>query len=74
MPEVKLLLLEKGDYLLFQPVFTYKGFETKANDKDTITVPEGDKILWFTATKKQKNDFIEKLQSLHSSLSATGWQ
>ena len=29
-PEVKLQLQEKGDYLVFQPIFTYKGFETKA--------------------------------------------
>ena len=24
-PEVKLMLVEKGDYLVFQPVFSYKG-------------------------------------------------
>jgi hypothetical protein len=34
-PDVKLLLQEKGDYLVFQPVFSYKGFETKANDNHT---------------------------------------
>ena len=32
-PERKILLQEKGDYLLFQPVFSYKGFETTSIGK-----------------------------------------
>ena len=44
-PEVKLFLLEKGDYLVFQPSFSYKGFETKARDRDEIIVPHGDKVM-----------------------------
>ena len=44
-PEIRLLLQEKGDYLLFQPVFNYKGVDTKLTDKPTLTIPDGDKIL-----------------------------
>src|SRR4030095_462702 len=44
-PEVKLFLLEKGDYLVFQPSFSYKGYETKARDRDEIIVPHGDKVM-----------------------------
>jgi SNF2 family DNA or RNA helicase len=66
VPEVKLLLIEKGDYLLFQPVFNYKGFETKTTDKDVITVPEGDKILVVHRNKEAEEQFMEKLQNLHS--------
>jgi non-specific serine/threonine protein kinase len=65
-PEVKLLLIEKGDYLLFQPVFTYKGYETKAKDKDVIIVPEGDKILLVHRNKDAEGKFISKLEALHS--------
>jgi non-specific serine/threonine protein kinase len=65
-PEVKLMLQEKGDYLVFQPVFTYKGFETKATDKDTITVPDGDKILIVHRNKEAELRFLDKLNSLHS--------
>ncbi len=65
-PEVKLLLQEKGDYLVFQPIFTYKGYETRATDKDTITIPEGNKILIVSRNKEAENVFIDKLSSLHS--------
>jgi superfamily II DNA or RNA helicase len=65
-PEVRLMLLEKGDYLMFQPLFSYKGFETKANDKDVIIIPEGDKVLLVHRNKEAEKRFIEKLEGLHS--------
>ena len=65
-PEVRLMLLEKGDYLMFQPLFSYKGFETKANDKDVIIIPEGDKVLLVHRNKEAENFFTGKLESLHS--------
>ncbi len=65
-PEVKLQLQEKGDYLVFQPIFTYKGFETKATDKETITIPDGDKILIVHRNKETEEKFLAKLESLHS--------
>lgn len=65
-PYVKLMLIEKGDYLMFQPVFSYKGFETKSNDKDVITIPEGDKILVVHRNKPAEQQFITKLENLHS--------
>ncbi len=65
-PEVKLQLQEKGDYLVFQPIFTYQGFETRANDKETITIPDGDKILIVHRNKDAEEAFIQKLESLHS--------
>ena len=65
-PEVKLQLQEKGDYLVFQPIFTYKGFETKATDKETITIPDGDKILIIHRNKEAEENFLNKLESLHS--------
>ena len=65
-PEVKLMLQEKGDYLVFQPIFTYKGFETKASDKDTITIPDGDKILVVHRNKEAEQRFLDRLNSLHS--------
>ena len=32
-PEVRLFLQEKGEYLVFQPIFSYKGFENRTPDK-----------------------------------------
>lgn len=66
-PEVKLQLLEKGDYLVFQPVFNYGGFDTRPTDKGNITIPEGDKILIIHRNKEAEEQFIQKLENLHSS-------
>ncbi|MBL0055380.1 MAG: DEAD/DEAH box helicase [Chitinophagaceae bacterium] len=65
-PDVKLQLLEKGDYLVFQPIFIYKGFETKATDRDTIILPDGDKILIINRNLEAEEAFIKKLEGLHS--------
>ncbi len=65
-PEVKLQLQEKGDYLVFQPIFTYKGFETKPTDRNNITIPDGDKILIIERNKEAEEKFITKLEGLHS--------
>ncbi|MES2430301.1 MAG: SNF2-related protein [Bacteroidota bacterium] len=70
-PEIKLMLQEKGDYLVFQPIFTYKGFETKASDKETITIPDGDKILIVHRNKPAEQHFLEKLAGLHSQFSSS---
>ena len=65
-PEVRLMLIEKGDYLMFQPLFSYKGFETKANDKEVIIIPEGDKVLLVHRNKEAEKRFTDKLEGLHS--------
>jgi non-specific serine/threonine protein kinase len=65
-PEVKVMLIEKGDYLLFQPVFTYKGYQTKANDREIITVAEGDKVLVVHRNKTAEEQFTNSLKNLHS--------
>jgi non-specific serine/threonine protein kinase len=65
-PDISVLLIEKGEYLLFQPVFTYKGFSVKSSDKDTIIVPDNDKILIVKRNKEAEEEFISKLGSLHS--------
>jgi hypothetical protein len=65
-PEVKLFLLEKGDYLVFQPSFSYKGFETRTRDRDEIVVPQGDKVMVVHRNREAEKAFVDKLQGLHS--------
>lgn len=65
-PEIKLLLQEKGDYLVFQPIFTYKGFEVRSGDKQTLTIPDGDKILMVQRNSESEQTFIRQLSALHS--------
>ena len=66
VPEAKLFLQEKGDYLVFQPSFSYKGYETKVRERDEMLIPQGDKILVVHRNREAENSFIQKLQNLHS--------
>ena len=52
--------------MVFQPVFSYKGFETKAGDKEVLIIPDGDKILQIYRNKDAEDAFMAKLESLHS--------
>jgi SNF2 family DNA or RNA helicase len=65
-PEVKLFLHEKGEYLVFQPIFSYKGFDTKAKDKDEMIIPFQDKVIVVYRNREAELRFLEKLQTLHS--------
>ncbi len=65
-PEVKLFLHEKGEYLVFQPIFNYKGYDTKAKDKDELVIPNGDKVIIVHRNREAEQAFIEKLRILHS--------
>ncbi|HUB60505.1 MAG TPA: hypothetical protein VL978_07385, partial [Puia sp.] len=65
-PERKLLLQEKGDYLVFQPLYSYKGFETRPGGKEEIVVPDGHQVLIVHRNKEAELQFFRKLESLHS--------
>ncbi len=65
-PEIKLNLVEKGDYLVFQPIFSYNGFDAKPSDRETIIIPDGDKIVQVTRNPAFEESFISRLENLHS--------
>ncbi len=65
-PEIKIILREKGDYLLFQPVFTYKGYDVKQNDKEKIILPVENKLLVIHRNKEAERVFMDKIENLHS--------
>ncbi len=65
-PDISLLLEEKGDYLVFQPVFSYKGFNVRPDDKEIIIVPDHDKIVSVRRNLKAEEEFRDKLAGLHS--------
>ena len=65
-PEIKVQLQEKGDYLVFQPVFTYHGIDVKGNTGKTIMIPEGNKITIIHRNREVEDEFLQKLENLHS--------
>lgn len=65
-PKPLVRLLEKGDYLLFQPVFLYHQHEVPADKKSTITIPFMDKILMIKRQQDVEQKFVESILQLHS--------
>lgn len=65
-PEKKILLQEKGDYLLFQPVFEYKGFEARLGGRNELLVPDGEHVTVVHRNIQKELQFMQQLQSLHS--------
>ncbi|TXH21661.1 MAG: helicase SNF2 [Chitinophagaceae bacterium] len=67
-PDIKLFLKEQDDHLLFNPIFSYKGFEIDASGKDVFIVPDGNKVLAVHRNKSVEEDFLKRLKNLHSNL------
>jgi hypothetical protein len=65
-PEIRLMLQERGDYLLFQPIFVYNHIETRPSDSEVIFIPDGDKILQLKKNVEVEQGFFAKLKNLHS--------
>ncbi len=68
-PSISLMLAERGDYLLFQPIYNYKGFNVKPGDTETIILPDEDKIVMVYRNKEAEQNFHDKLAGLHSQFS-----
>ncbi len=65
-PEIRLTLQEKGEYLVFNPGFAYKGYEVRYSEKDTIILPVDDQVMIIHRNKPAEIQFIKKLEGLHS--------
>ncbi len=65
-PDTKLLLKEKGDYLLFEPIFNYRGYDVKSGDKEKVIIPVSDRLLIIQRNLEAEQQFIDKVEQLHS--------
>lgn len=65
-PELKILLKEKGEYLLFQPVFNYKGNDIQHTDKEKIFFPIADRLLVIHRNLPAEQELLARIESLHS--------
>jgi superfamily II DNA or RNA helicase len=65
-PELKILLKEKGDYLLFQPIFNYRGYDVTSTDKEKIFFPIADKLLVIHRNMGLEQELMKRIESLHS--------
>ena len=70
-PDIKLHLKENGDYLVFQPVFSYKGYEIKSGDKDEIILPQEGGLVIVKRNREKENAFLDSIAKLHSQFQRT---
>lgn len=70
-PELRLLLQEKSDYLVFVPVFIYQGYDVKYSDKETIIIADGAMIKMISRDVEKEQGFLRNLTSLHSNFIKT---
>ena len=66
VPEAKIQLQEKGEYLVFQPLFNYKGYTVKEKDNHEIAVSDKDKVIIIKRNEAAENEFLSKIENLHS--------
>ena len=64
-PQMKVVLREKKENLLFQPVFSYRGYEIKPSDKEQIYIPLTDRLLVIKRHLAAERAFYDKIASLH---------
>jgi superfamily II DNA or RNA helicase len=65
-PEPRVILTEKGDYLVFKPVFVYEGYESSVTDGEKVLIPQSDGILVVHRNKEKEEVFLQRLANLHS--------
>jgi SNF2 family DNA or RNA helicase len=65
-PEMRMLLKEKGDYLIFEPIFSYKNYAIKDTDKEKIILPFENKLLIIQRNLDAEQEMIEDIKALHS--------
>lgn len=70
-PEVRLMLQEKNEYLVFIPIFLYQGHEIRHADKEIVLIPEGSKVRMIKRDLQRETAFMQKLSSLHSNFIRT---
>ena len=65
-PVARVHLQERGDYLMFIPVFIYNGHESRYGEKETLILADGDMLTVIHRNKREEDEFVERLTSLHS--------
>lgn len=65
-PEARIQLNEKGDYLIFKPIFVYEGFEAGPTDGDRVLIPQAEGVMVVHRNRDKEDLILQRLASLHS--------
>jgi SNF2 family DNA or RNA helicase len=64
-PKFEMFLKEQGDFLVFQPQFSYHGQLTHSHDKEQLFMFENGELLQLKRNIKEEHVFVERFKSLH---------
>ncbi|MBX9783357.1 MAG: DEAD/DEAH box helicase [Chitinophagaceae bacterium] len=65
-PEVSLQLQERGEYLVLNPTFSYKGYKIRPQDKDEIVIQQDDGLILVHRNREKEKEFLTRVENLHS--------
>lgn len=71
-PKIKIVLKEKGDYLIFQPLFEYQNYEVQPADKERVLLSQPNQSLLIIHRNIEAETALwKKIKNLHSNFVAT---
>ncbi len=65
-PEIVVQLIEKGDFLVFNPIFSYNDIPAPADEQPTVTMVKDGQIMVVHRMLDKERQFLQKLEGLHT--------
>ena len=65
-PEMVVQLIEKGDFLVFNPIFSYHDIPAPADEQPTLTMVQNGRVLIVNRMLDKERQFLQKLAALHT--------
>jgi SNF2 family DNA or RNA helicase len=65
-PQLQIILKEDRDYLLFEPIYTYKDIVVTADDGPSVIQQQGDKIVTLERDLAEERNLMNVIEQLHS--------
>ncbi|MFY8003875.1 MAG: SNF2 helicase associated domain-containing protein, partial [Chitinophagaceae bacterium] len=72
VPEQTIWLKEKGEYLVFEIDFLYKGKSIQKSEREKLIVPAEEKLWIIHRNFEAEKTFLQYLENLHSNFIRTG--
>jgi non-specific serine/threonine protein kinase len=65
-PQLQIILKEKNDYLLFEPIYNYKDIIVTIEDGPSVIQQQGDKLIILERNLAEERSLINVIEQLHS--------
>jgi len=65
-PEMVIQLIEKGDFLVFNPIFSYNDIPAPADEQPSITMVHNGQIILVQRMLEKERQFLNKIAALHT--------